>query len=319
MMICARESFFALRGLGQLVIGVDPGLLLGLARPRALAHPLEFAFERPLLGLVFARFLFEPLGLLFEPGRIVALVGNAAAAVQLEDPAGDVVEEIAVVGDDQAGALVVDQVLLEPSDGLRVEVVRGLVQKQHVGRFEQELAERHAALLTARERLDVSVVGRAAQRLHRHVDLRVKVPEVGAVDLVLKRCHLFGGLVGIVHRQFVEPVELGLLVGHGEHDVVAHVQAFVQLGLLRQVAHARAFGRPGLAGVILVDPGHDPHQRRLTGAVDADDTDLDAGQEAEADVFKAFLAAGVGLGNPVHVVDELVLGHRTLRALTPAF
>jgi hypothetical protein len=52
-------------------------------------------------GLVLARLLFQPLGLLLQPAGIIALVGDAAAAVEFEDPAGDVVEEIAVVGDDQ--------------------------------------------------------------------------------------------------------------------------------------------------------------------------------------------------------------------------
>jgi hypothetical protein len=53
------------------------------------------------LDLSSRAFLFQPLGLLLQPRGIVALVGDAAAAVELEDPAGDVVEEIAVVGDDQ--------------------------------------------------------------------------------------------------------------------------------------------------------------------------------------------------------------------------
>ena len=45
--------------------------------------------------------------LLLEPRRVVALPRDAGAAVELEDPAGDVVEEVAVVrdGDDRAGVL----------------------------------------------------------------------------------------------------------------------------------------------------------------------------------------------------------------------
>jgi hypothetical protein len=158
------------------------------------------------------------------------------------------------------------------------------------------------------------VVGRAAQRLHRHVDLAVEVPQVLAVDLVLKLRHLLGGLVGVVHRQLVEPVELVLLLLHAEHDVLAHREAFVELRLLRQVAHMRAFGRPGLAGEILVPAGHDPQKRGFAGAVDAHDADLHAGQEAQADVLETLLAAGIGLGDAIHVVDVLVAGHGTLRA-----
>ena len=163
--------------------------------------------EGLLARLVLAGLLEQALGLLLEPGGVVALVGDAAAAVELEDPAGDVVEEVAVVGDDQDGARVGDQVLLQPGDGLGVEVVGRLVEEQDLGGLEQQLAERDAALLAAGEGVDGGVVGRAAQRLHRDVDLAVEVPEVLGVDLVLEGGHLLHQLVGIVlgdlHRDFV--------------------------------------------------------------------------------------------------------------------
>ena len=78
--------------------------------------------------------LREALLLLLEPARVVALEGDAAAAVELEDPAGDVVEEVAIVGDGHDGALVLGEVALEPRDRLGVEVVGGLVEQQQVGR-----------------------------------------------------------------------------------------------------------------------------------------------------------------------------------------
>ncbi len=164
-------DLLALGFRGEFVVGVDAGLLLGLPGLGAGADPFEFLLQHLLARLVLARFLFEALGLLFEPGGIVALVGNAAAAVQLQNPAGDVVEEVAVVGDDEDRAPVLDQVLLQPGDGLGVEVVRRLVEQEHVGRFKEELAECHAPAFAAREGVDVGVVGRAAQRLHRDVDL----------------------------------------------------------------------------------------------------------------------------------------------------
>ena len=78
-------DLLALGARGELVVGVDPGLLLGLAGFRSLADPFEFAGERLLAGLVLAGFLEQALGLLLEPGGIVALPGDAAAAVELED------------------------------------------------------------------------------------------------------------------------------------------------------------------------------------------------------------------------------------------
>ncbi len=62
------------------------------------------ALERPAL---LALFLREALGLLLEIGRIIALVGEVLAAIELEDPADDIVEEVAVVGDHQHRAGIV--------------------------------------------------------------------------------------------------------------------------------------------------------------------------------------------------------------------
>ena len=78
--------------------------------------------------------------------------GMPLAAVELEDPAGDVVEEVAVVGDGDDGALVLLEEALEPRDRLGVEVVRRLVEQQQVGRGEQQPAERDAPALAAGER-----------------------------------------------------------------------------------------------------------------------------------------------------------------------
>ena len=84
-------------------------------------------------GLVDLLLLREPVLLLVEPARIVALPRDAVAAVELEDPSGGVVEEVAIVGDGDDGALVVVQVPFEPRHRLGVEMVRGLVEEQQVG------------------------------------------------------------------------------------------------------------------------------------------------------------------------------------------
>ena len=145
--------------------------------------------------------------LLLEPRRVVALVRDAAAAVELEDPAGHVVEEVAVVGDRDDGALVVVQVALEPRDRLGVEVVGGLVEQQQVGLLEEQPAERDAAALAAGERGHVGVAGRQAQRVHRLVDALVEAPRVGGVDPLLDARELVGGLLGVVGGQLLEAVE----------------------------------------------------------------------------------------------------------------
>ena len=184
------------------------------ARRRSTPPPRRWRAAREASSLLL---LLEALLLLLEPGGVVALVGNAAAAIELEDPARHVVEEVAVVGDDQDRAGIVAQMAFEPVDRLGVEMVGRLVEQQQLRLFEQQPAERDAAALAAGELGHVGVVGRAAERVHRLLDLAVEIPQALGLDLVLQPRHLVGGLVGIVHRQLVVAVERSLLGLDAEH------------------------------------------------------------------------------------------------------
>lgn len=73
-------------------------------------------------------------------------------------------------------SLVLSQVLLEPVDALGVEMVRRLVQQQHVGLLQQEPAQRHAATLAAREVLHRLVGVGTAQCVHRPFERRIELP-----------------------------------------------------------------------------------------------------------------------------------------------
>ena len=99
----------------------------------------------------------------------------------------DVVQEVAVVGDRDDGAAVLVEEPLQPLDRLGIEVVRRLVEQEQVGVLEQQPRERDAPLLAAGDRADVRIVGWAAERLHRDVDVSLDVPRVGRVDPVLER------------------------------------------------------------------------------------------------------------------------------------
>jgi len=146
-----------LRGLGlllarlfqQILIALVARLGLGLARFRRGRDPLLLAGERLLVRSILAALLLEALLLLHQPGRIIALVGNALGAVEFENPAGDVVEEVAIVGDDQDRAGIVAQMAFQPGHRFGVEMVGRFVQQQQFGLVEQQLAERDAAPLAA--------------------------------------------------------------------------------------------------------------------------------------------------------------------------
>ena len=67
-----------------------------------------------MMGRVLAAFLRQPLLFLRQPGGVITLIGNPLAAVEFENPGGDVVEEIAVMGDDQHGAGIIAQMAFQP-------------------------------------------------------------------------------------------------------------------------------------------------------------------------------------------------------------
>ncbi|MBS1168844.1 MAG: ribosomal protein [Proteobacteria bacterium] len=194
------------------------------------------------------------------------------------------------MGDDQHGAGELAQMLLQPGDRLGVEVVGRLVEQQEVVVFQKQLGQRHAALFAARQRRHVGIARRAAQRVHRHLDLAVEVPEVLGVDDVLDLGGLLGVLVRVVHHQRIVFVDQRLVLGDAQHDVAEHVEAGVELRLLRQVADGGALGEPGLAGEFLVEPGHDSQKRRLARAVGAEHADLGVRVELQVDVIENFLA-----------------------------
>ena len=298
----------------QLLVRAEPCFRLRVAGARARAHPLQLAGERAAARRLRLLLVREPLLLLLEPRGVVALERESAAAVELEDPARDVVEEVAVVRDGDDRALVVREEALEPEHRLGVEVVRRLVEEEQVRRREEQSAQRDAAALAAGERVDVAVAFRQSQRVHRMVEPVVELPEVGAVDRVL-HLRLLGEERVVVRirlgkggADLVEAVEQVAQRADTVLDVAAHVLGRIELWLLFEQAHGRARRQLRHAGRGLVPPGHDPQQGRLAGAVRAEDADLRPGQERERDVREHLAVRAVELVGPVHR-EDVVRGH----------
>ncbi|CAL9518780.1 hypothetical protein SUDANB114_03767 [Nocardiopsis dassonvillei] len=265
-----------------------------LSRLAFLASFCPSTFRRALLGL--------------QVDAVVALVGVELAPVQLQDPRGDVVQEVPVVCDRDDGARVLGQVLLQPVHTLGVEVVGGLVEQQQVGLLQQELAQGHAALLATGELGDGGVAGRATQRVHRLLQLAVQVPGAPVVELLLELAHLLEQVVGVVRRHL-----LGDLVEAGQHrlglgdavlDVLQDGLVRVEVGFLREQSDGETGHEPRLAVGRLLDAGHDLQKRRLTRTVGAHDADLGSGQERPRNVVQDDFVA-VRLAHVVHGVDVL--------------
>ena len=318
------EPFRLLLG-EELLVGGESRLRLGMARRRAHPHPLELALERPPPGGVPLLLDCQPRFLLLEPRGVVALEREALPAVELEDPAGHVVEEVPIVGHGDHGALVRLEVPLEPRNGLGVEVVRGLVEEQQVGRGEQEPTERDAAALAAGERRHVAVALREPQRVHRTVEVLLEAPGVGAVDAVL-HLRLLGQErvevgVGLGERggDRVEAVEQVAQLADAVLDVAAHVLRLVEVGLLLEEAHRRLRIELGDPGRRLLEPRHDPEERRLPRAVRPEHADLRSVQERERDVREHLPLGAVELVGPVHGVDDVGAHRRATVAERPGY
>src|SRR3954447_14584532 len=297
----------------QLLVGIEAGLALRLARARRHADPFELALEGLLLARLGLLFLLEAVGFLLEPRRVIAFPRDPAPAIELEDPAGDVVEEIAVVSHGDDRALVVLEKALEPGDRLGVEMVGRLVEQQQVRRLQQQPAERDAAALAARERRDVRVRRGQAQRVHRDLELRIEIPGVAGVDLVLDLRLLVHHLVHLVGRQIFAELGVDLVVALEQRfgrrdplfDVAEHRLGRIELRLLLEKADRDAGAGKGLADETLILARHDLQQRALAGAVQAEHTDLGAVIKRQPDVLEHF---GIGLMNlpePLHRVDKL--------------
>ena len=217
------------------------------------------------------------------------------------------------MGHDQNGARIILQVVLQPGHAFSVQMVGRFVEQQHVRLGQQQLADRHTAAFTAREVRHVGIRRRAAQGVHGQLDLGIDVPRITRIDLILQLGHLLHQLVGVILRQLHGDGVVGvidLLVLRPLNDVLPHGLVGVELGLLRQIAHAHALFRPGLAGEVIVLTGHDAQQRGFTCAVDAHDADLGVRQEVQRDAGEDLFPAGIGLRQIVHVIDVLIRGHR---------
>ena len=230
-------------GLGQqLLVGGQAGLALGLAGLGGQAHPLQLPLEGALAAGVGLVLLAEPLLLLLEPRAVVALERDAPTVVELEDPAGHVVEEVAVVGDGHDRAVVVAQEPLQPGHRLGVEVVGGLVQQQQIGPAQQQAAQGHPTTLTAREHVDRGVAGRDAQGVHGDLDRALEVPGAGRLDLALDLGLLLAQLVvvgvgvGPAGQHLVVALEQLRRLAQAVHDVAQHVLGRVEGRLLFEQA-----------------------------------------------------------------------------------
>ncbi len=223
---------------------------------------------------------------------------------ELDDPVGHTVDEVPVVTDEQDGAPVGSQVLLQPANRVDVEVVGGLVEQQHVGGAQQEAGEDHphapatgqlphrtAGVLgpeaeAAEDAFGLGLQGVAAELLEAGLHLAVLVEHAGVT-------------LGQAAFQVLEAlVQLGQRAAAVE-GLVEHRALRVDRLVLGEVADAQVGRTVDLARVGSLQADHDLQQGGLAHAVGADERDAPTVAQDEGDVAEQG-PHPVGLGQPRH-------------------
>ena len=135
--------------LYQLIKRLDTRFRLGLARLGAMPNPLKLFLNRLGTALIFRIFLLKPLGLAFQPRRVIPFKWNAAPAINFEHPTNNIIEEVTIVGDENDVTRIIDEMLLKPRDTLGIQMVGRLIKQQHFWLFKQQTTQRDTAALTA--------------------------------------------------------------------------------------------------------------------------------------------------------------------------
>ena len=123
-----------------------------LRRSRACREPRNELLQLGdfFLALSIARFDPGPHLRFCEHHIVVAAgVGNHGLIVDVCNMSADLVQEMAVVRNDDKASVVTAKVILEPVHGIEVEVVRRFVQQQNIGIPEQRLRQKDPHFLPA--------------------------------------------------------------------------------------------------------------------------------------------------------------------------
>ena len=272
------------------------GRLLGLGSVRGEAGD-EFLQLLDLLLLLLVGFLHladHQLGGLV-PEVIVAGVERDFAVVDVCDVGADLVQEVAVMRDDDDDVGEIDEELLQPCNGVKVQMVRRLVEKKDVGAAEQGSCQKDLDLLRTVQIPDLPVVV---------LVLNAEAVQEGfGVGLCLIPAHLgvfaleLRGADAVLVREIGLCIELVLLLADlvkllvALDDGIQNDLIVVFLVVLLQEGKALA-GRDGdLAVRGLQLAGEDFQKGGFPGAVGADDAVAVSFREFDVDIFKKGLLA----------------------------
>ncbi len=238
----------------------------------------QLAADKVLALLFRNRGLTLALHALQDVGGVPALEGLGHPIVHFPHAQAHLIEEPAVVRNHHQRAVAAGkallQVLRQPVDGNHIQMVRGLIEQQHIGIGHQHARQVHAAALTAGKRAHRAFPIQVADHaVHDLPDARIACPFVFG-DIAH---HVPANALGIVQG-------IGLAKGSEAHAARAQNAAIV-----------------GLDGAI-----EQPQQRRLAIAVAADHANPVAVLDAQGKRFEDRLGGIFQM----HVLAAEQKGHR---------
>ena len=162
----------------QRLVPLDTVSALGGPGPAAPHDPLPLRSQNglpfPLAGFRHLR----PLGLQLQIFGIVGLVMIQLAPAQLRDVVHHPLQKVAVMGHHHQPALEPAEPVLQPGSHLRVQMVGGLIQNQHIRRMNQRRRQRHPLPLSAGEGTHLLLIVRQAQLVEHGLGLIfIQLPE----------------------------------------------------------------------------------------------------------------------------------------------
>jgi hypothetical protein len=190
---------------------------------------------------------------------------------------------------------------LEPDDRLDIEVVGRFVHQQDVRPAEQHPRHGDAHLPAAREEADIALdaIVLEAQPVQHLARLRLEAITAGVLVLLLDLAEArqdaihVAGAIGVAHR-LLQRLELVMQIAQtaaAGNRLVQDRAAGHLLDVLAEVADRQLLRHRDIALVRRFLADDHPEQRRLAGAVRADQTDFLAGVELERGVDEQNLPA----------------------------
>ena len=216
--------------------------------------------------------------LLQVPFVVPWVAGYSCARRDLDDPVHEIVEEVAVVGDEQERPGELVELLLEPVHGVGVEVVRGLVEQEQVRPGQERAGDRDPLPRSARQIRYGAVPLLHPEPVEEPPRLVRGVPAAEVLDALRQHRELGEEpLVGGLVPRGLEPrCRRRVRVERRPERRARHLELGRDAGtlgegrLLRQIGHRGAAAELDLAPIRLGDARQHLHERGLARAVDAD-------------------------------------------------